>query len=85
MGGLERRIPVIGCFPVFLCFDEPVSVHTKSAVRLLILVRCGTDLRVGKQMFHNLNLIGIDFHLERLWLDLCGRRDLSVVGHDECV
>lgn len=32
-------------------------------------------------MFHDLDLIGIDFHLERFGLDLCGRGDLSVVGH----
>jgi hypothetical protein len=70
---------------VFLCFDEPISVHTESAVCLLVLVCCGTNLRVGEQMLHNLDFIGIDFYLERLWLDLCSRRDLSVVGHDGCI
>jgi len=36
-------------------------------------------------MFHDLDLIGIDFHLEGLRLDLCGGRNLSVVCHDGCL
>jgi len=81
----RTSIPVVGCLPVFLCVYEPVSVHTESSVCLLILMCYGANLGVSKQMFHNLNLIGIDFHLEGLGLDLCGGRNLSVVCHDGCL
>lgn len=67
---------------MFLGFDEPVPVHTKSAVRLLVLIRCRTNLGMSKQMFHGLNVVGIDLHLERFRLNLCSRGNLSIAGHD---
>lgn len=70
---------------MFLRIDEPISVHTESSVCLLVLICCRANLGVGKQMFHDLDLIGIDFHLERLGLGLCGRWDLSIVGHGGCL
>lgn len=46
--GWEGIIPIISCFPMFLCIDKPVSVHTESAVCLLVFICCRTNLRMGK-------------------------------------
>lgn len=75
-------LPVISGFPMFLSFDEPVSVHTKSTIRLLVLICRRTNLRMSKQMFHRLDVVGIDFHLELFRLNLYSRRNLSIIGHD---